>query len=358
MTTLGSWLDLIFFENTVRDYLVALATLLALSLTLLLAKRLLASFLERVAQKTATDFDDFLAKLISQIGAPTLLAVSLYIATVPLSLEPKLHLAIRYFVIVVVTIRFILIVQEIIRYAVTKTYQRSRPEDPFSASAIKNIVHFLSWAVWALGAVFILDNLGINISALMAGIGIGGVAVAMASQAILGDLFSAVSIFFDKPFEVGDFIIVDDLMGTVEYVGIKTTRIRSLSGEQLIFSNSDLTKSRIKNYKRMYERRVVFRIGVVYQTPSEKVKRIPGLIKEIIQSVQGVRLDRAHFLSFGDFSLNYEVVYYVLSPDYNIYMDKQQIINFALKDVFEREGIEFAYPTQTLFVARESGGGK
>jgi small-conductance mechanosensitive channel len=187
----------------------------------------------------------------------------------------------------------------------------------------------------------------------VAGLGIGGIAVALAAQAILGDLFSYFVIFFDRPFEIGDFIIIGDFMGSIEHIGIKTTRIRSLGGEQLVFSNTDLTNSRIRNYKRMEKRRVVFKLGIVYQTTTSQVKEVPGIIKTAIENVQDTVFDRAHFATYGDFSLDFEVVYYVLSGDYNKYMDIQQDINFEIKEEFEKRGIEFAYPTQTLFLEKE-----
>jgi small-conductance mechanosensitive channel len=198
-----------------------------------------------------------------------------------------------------------------------------------------------------------MDNLGFEISAVIAGLGIGGIAVALAAQAVLGDLFSYFSILFDKPFELGDFVIVDGHMGTIEHIGIKTTRIRSLGGEQLIFSNTDLTGSRLRNYKRMEQRRIVFKLGVTYQTPIEKLKGIPSVIKNIITNIEETRFDRAHFSGFGDFSLDFEVVYHVLTGDYNRYMDTQQDINLQIAEEFERQGIEFAYPTQTLFLEKE-----
>jgi small-conductance mechanosensitive channel len=174
------------------------------------------------------------------------------------------------------------------------------------------------------------------------------VAIALASQTILGDLFNYFVIFFDKPFEVGDFIIVDDKMGSIEYIGVKSTRIRTLSGEQLICSNTNLVNARIHNYKRMETRRVVFTLGVVYNTSPEKVQRIPVLIKDIILSQKDTRFDRAHFSAFGQFSLTFEVVYYILSADYNLYMDRQQAIYLAILNAFKREGVQFALPTQTL----------
>lgn len=352
MEILNQWLEVKLFNNTVQAYAISTATLIGFIFVLFLTKRLVVSVIQKIARKTETDFDDFIVGLISQIGAPIFVTVALYFSTLSLTLDEKLRNLIRYGLVIVITIRVILLLQEIIRYGITKGFKKARPDDPFADNAIKNMVNVMRWGLWGLGVVFILDNLGVNISALMAGIGIGGIAVAMASQAILGDAFSALSIFFDKPFEVGDFIIIDDLMGTVECVGIKTTQVRSLHGEQLVFSNSDLTKSRIKNYKRMQTRRIAFKIGVVYQTENQKVKRIPELVRNIFVHMKDVKLDRVHFQSFGDFSLIYEIVYYVLSPDYNIYMDKQQEINFALKDIFEQEAIEFAYPTQSLYVSK------
>ncbi len=354
MEHLKNILDLVIYQNTIQSYVLAIVTFLGLLLTLTILKRFLIKHLSRIAKKTTTDFDDFIATLLSQIGLPVFCVVSLYFAALPLNLSETIHVFIRYSLVIVVTIRSVLLFQEIVQYGISKAYrQRMKSDDPSVELMVKSITGIARWIIWVMAVIFILDNLGVNISTFVAGIGIGGIAVAMASQAILGDAFSALSIFLDRPFEIGDFIIIDDHLGTVEHIGIKTTRIRSLSGEQLVFSNSDLTKSRIKNYKRMDTRRVVFKIGVVYQTPPEKVKRIPQLVRDIFTRMEGVKLDRVHFQSFGDFSLVYEIVYYVLSADYNIYMDKQQEINFALMDVFEREGIEFAYPTQTLYVTKE-----
>jgi len=187
----------------------------------------------------------------------------------------------------------------------------------------------------------------------VASLGIGGIAVALAVQNILGDLFASFSIVLDKPFVIGDFIIVGDLMGTVERIGLKTTRLRSLSGEQIIFSNSDLLGSRVRNYKRMYERRISFSLGVAYETSAEQLERIPRMIEEIVSSQPKVRFDRSHFKSFGDFALVFETVYYILTPDYTAYMDAQQAINIAIARKFAEEGIRFAYPTQTIYLARD-----
>lgn len=361
LETLNNWLNIVIFENSVRDYMQAIVIFLGLLLGLSVSKRFAIRQLEKFSKRTSTDFDDFVVTLLTQIRTPTFFVVALYFSTLSLNLAETIRIFIRYAVVIVVTIRVILLLQEIIRYAIGKAYrQRMKKDDPSLEFMVKSTTSIARWLLWVLGVIFILDNLGINVTTFVAGVGIGGVAVALAAQAVLGDAFSALSIFLDKPFEIGDFIILDgDFLGTIEHIGIKTTRIRSLSGEQLIFSNSDLTKSRIKNYKRMQTRRIAFKIGVVYQTSLEKSKRIPQIIKEIINGMSDVKLDRVHFQSYGDFSLIYEIVYYVNSADYNIYMDKQQEINFKIKEAFENEEIEFAYPTQTLFFANLiSQGGK
>ncbi len=352
MDSLMSWMDLTIFSNTVRDYAMAVCNLIVLVLVLMLSKRLLVRHLGKLAARTANDFDDFLVSLLSQIGAPVFIVSSLYLVTMPLHLEDPVRRVIRVVFVAVVTFRAILILQSVVRYGIAKSYRRSGQGNPADEKVIKNLTSIVGWAIWMLGVIFVLDNLGINISSLVAGLGIGGIAVALAAQAVLGDLFSALAIFVDKPFEVGDFIIVDDLMGTVEYVGLKTTRIRSLSGEELVLSNTDLTKSRIRNYKRMQVRRIAFKVGVVYETPVEKLKQIPILVKGIFGKMRDVHLDRVHFESFGDFALSYEIVYFVHSADYNVYMDKQQEINLALKQKFGEERIDFAYPTQTMLMKR------
>ncbi|MFW5785638.1 MAG: mechanosensitive ion channel family protein [bacterium] len=210
----------------------------------------------------------------------------------------------------------------------------------------------ISPVIWVIGVLILLENLGIQISTIVAGIGISGIAVALAAQAVLGDLFSYFVVLMDRPFDVGDFVIFGDIMGTVEKLGIKNSRIRSLSGEQIIVPNGDLTSSRMHNYKQMEERRVIFSIGLVYETPADALETVPGLLQDIVEGQEGVRFDRAHFKSYGDFSLNFEIVYYVLSPDYTVYMNIQQAINLAIYRAFEERGLEFAFPTRTVHLHR------
>ncbi|MEN6420473.1 MAG: mechanosensitive ion channel family protein, partial [Smithella sp.] len=234
--------------------------------------------------------------------------------------------------------------------------EKRMDQDASSATTISLLGFVARLILWVIVGLLILDNLGVNITGLVAGLGIGGIAVALAVQNILGDLLASLSIVLDKPFMVGDYVVVDTLSGTVQHIGLKTTRIRSLSGEQLIFSNNDLLKSRIRNYKRMDERRIVFGFGVIYQTPVEKLMLIKNQVAEIIEKQEHARLDRVHFKEYGDSSLNFEVVYFVDSPEYVLYMDIQENINLAIFRRFAEEGIEFAYPTRTIYVQRAQAG--
>lgn len=215
------------------------------------------------------------------------------------------------------------------------------------------LIVIVSVVIWILGIIFLMDNLGYNVKTLLAGLGVGGIAIALAAQAVLGDLFSYFVIFFDRPFEIGDYVVVGDKNGTIEYIGIKTTRIRTLSGEQLVCSNTDLTNSRLHNFKRMERRRIVFTLGVTYQTSHQQLSEIPGLVKGIIDSKPMLQFDRGHFSGYSDFKLVFEFVYYVNDSDYAVYMDNQQAVYLEIFEAFEKRSIEFAYPTQTLFVEHQ-----
>ncbi|MBN2295644.1 MAG: mechanosensitive ion channel [Pirellulales bacterium] len=276
--------------------------------------------------------------------------VGVYLALRALPLSIILRGFLDSIAIVLVTAQAAIWVTATLRSIIEKTKIRRVEEDPSAASAFGLMSFFGQVAVWSAALLLILANLGYQIGPLLAGLGVGGVAVAFALQSILGDIFCSIAIVLDKPFVIGDFIIVNDMLGTVENIGIKTTRIRSLSGEQIIFSNADLLGSRVRNYKRMYERRVVFTFGVVYETPGDKLGWIPQQVRTIIEEIEQTRFDRAHFKAYGDFSLDFEIVYYVLDPDYNLYMDIQQEINLRLLAAFEQEGISFAYPTREIIM--------
>ncbi len=337
--------------NTLQAYLISAAVFLGVFVGLPIVKGIVLRHLKTLAKKTTSDFDDLLHDLLRRFVGPFVyLFTALYFGTLSLALPENVARLLHGVFVIVLTLKVAQFIQEIGAYGIRKWTERTAKEDPTSAAMLKNMTLVIRFMIWAAALLFIFDNLGVNITAFVAGLGIGGVAIALAAQAVLGDAFSSFAIFMDKPFQVGDFIIVGDLLGTVEHVGFKTTRIRSLGGEQLIFSNSDLTSSRIKNYKRMRERRVVFSLGVTYQTPVEKVKALPPMIKRIVEEHQNARFDRSNFQSFGDFALIFETVFYVLSPDYNVYMDLQQSINFRLMEEFQKAELEFAYPTQQLYV--------
>jgi small-conductance mechanosensitive channel len=202
--------------------------------------------------------------------------------------------------------------------------------------------------VWSLILLLCLEALGVNVNSLIASLGVGGIAVALAAQNVLGDLFASISILLDKPFVAGDAIQVGDFVGTVERIGVKTTRLRSVDGEEIVMGNSDLVSSRIRNYKRVNERRVVCQLGVAYQTASNLAEAVPGMLREIVQGVPQARFDRAHLKALADSSILFELVYCVQSPDFNVRMDAQQAVNLAILRRFKREGIEFAYPTHTV----------
>lgn len=281
-----------------------------------------------------------------------LLIMAFYFGGLALDLAPKTQKIVENTFIIALLIQVGLWAGGAFRVSMDKYREQQLDKDPASVTTL-SLVNFIGrLVIWSVVLLLMLDNLGFNITALVAGLGVGGIAVALAVQTILGDLFASLSIVLDKPFVVGDFLIVGDLLGSVEYVGLKTTRLRSLSGEQLVFSNSDLLSSRIRNFGRMYERRVPFDIGVIYQTSRDQLAMIPEIIREAVEKQDKTRFDRSHFKSYGDFSLVFESVYFVQSPDYNEYMDIQQAINLHIHARFEEEGIEFAYPTQMLYVQK------
>ncbi len=339
----------IVFHNRVLDYLICFFTFLVGAIIIQIFKSILLNRLKAWTEKTSTTLDDFLIQAVKKQLFPLLYFGAFYLSIRGLVLSSVLYKSINILGLILLTIfgaRFLL---TMIEYSL-KAYWVKKGMGTAKKQALDGIIMVTKVVVWGFAVIILLDNLGIKISALVAGLGIGGIAIALAAQAVLGDLFSYFTIFFDRPFEIDDFIIVGDYLGTVEHVGIKTTRVRSLSGEQLVFSNSDLTNSRLRNYKRMDKRRVNFKLGVTYETGLEQLKEIPTMIANIIKSVDDVVFDRAHFFSYGDFSLVFDVVYYVLSSDYNKYMDIQQEINFKIKEEFEKRKIEFAYPTQTLYL--------
>lgn len=343
-------MDVLVYGNTVYTWLLAGGVAITVFGVLLLLRRFVAARLSEFADRTSNDWDDLLAHLARCTRLTFIIAVALYAGAGLLVLPAPAQRVIDAMAVIALVVQGALWGNGAISHLVQQQVRRRAAADSASLTTVTALGFLSRVLLVSLLVLLGLDNLGVDITALVAGLGIGGVAVALALQNVLGDLFASLSIVLDKPFVIGDFIIVDDLMGTVEYVGLKTTRVRSLHGEQIIFSNAGLLASRIRNYKRMQERRVVFGLGVIYDTPAQRTAAIPGMIREIIEAQPNVRYDRAHFKSYGAFSLDFEVVYYVLDADYNVYMDVQQEINLAIQRRFAAEGIEFAFPTQTLYL--------
>ena len=306
----------------------------------------------RDAARTSGEADDFLLDLARRTSIVVIVFPAVYLGARALSIPRELASLIGTLARLSLIAQSALWAAAIIDFFLRRYHRRRAETDPAAVTTIRAFRFAAVIGVWCIAFLVALDNLGVDVTTLITGLGIGGVAIALATQNILGDLFASLSIVLDKPFVVGDFIRTGEDLGRVEQIGLKTTRVRSLSGELLVFSNSDLLQSRIRNYKQMEERRVLFRIGVVYQTTPARLRRIPLIVREIIERQQAVRLDRAHFAAFGDSSYDFEFVYYVGSPDYNVYMDTQQTINLAIVDAFAAERIEFAYPTRTLHLER------
>ncbi|MEN9203103.1 MAG: mechanosensitive ion channel family protein [Thermostichus sp. DG_1_6_bins_120] len=288
-------------------------------------------------------------RLVERYLIPLLYLGLLYVCLGSLNLATVLQQTLDILATIIATYFGINLLSASVEYAL-RIYLTRKKGDATTEQSLLLLSPMIRMVFCLIGLLFLLENLGFDVAALVASLGIGGIAIALAAQGFLQDLFSYFSILMDRPFEIGDFIVLGDFMGSVEYIGIKTTRLRSLSGEQIVMANTDMTGSRIRNYKRMQRRRVVFGFGVTYETPFEKLQEIPSLVKQIIEADPNAQFDRAHFAAYGDFSLNYEVVYYVLSPDFNLYMDVQQRINLALKQAFQERGVEFAYPTQLVYV--------
>jgi small-conductance mechanosensitive channel len=339
-------------ENKVWQWLLALAILVAVGLLLRVVLHVVVRRLRRVVELTPGRFDDLIVGLLAKTRFAFTLVVSLYAGSLILELPALADRVLRIVFVVALLLQAGYWGDAIVTFWIRRSVKRRLDSDASAATSLTAFGFIAKAAIWIVVVLVGLDNLGVNITGFVTGLGISGVAVALAVQSILKDLFASVSIIVDKPFVIGDFIIVGDQTGTVERIGLKTTRVRSLSGEQIVFSNSDLLDSRVRNYKRMLERRIVFSFGVVYQTTPDVLERIPGMVREIVEAQEDVRFDRCHFKSFGGSSLDFETVYYVLLSDYNVYMDRQQAINLAIARAFAARGIEFAYPTQTLYVAR------
>ncbi len=339
------------FGNHAATWLLAVLVVGTTYVIARLVKTVVLGRLKKVASKTATPWDDIAISAIGRTRTWFFLTIAIWLGSRVLELSGPAARTVTVIAVVAVILQIAAWANEAVSLWLERTRRERAESDPGSVTTLTGLSYVIRLVIWSAGLLLVLENIGVDVTALMAGLGVGGIAVALAVQNVLGDLFASLSISLDKPFVIGDFVIVGEFMGVVEHVGLKTTRIRSLSGEQLVFSNSDLLSSRIRNYKRMEERRVPFIVGVTYQTPADELEAIPGMVREIIEHNDGARFDRAHFKAFGDSAYLFEFVYYVLSAEYAVFMDIQQAINLEIVRRFADRGIEIAYPTRTLHMA-------
>lgn len=343
-------LDAYFLGNTLMSYskvIISFVVLVAVfkSLQWVILKRLAG-----LAKQTETDIDDTLIQIFKSLRPSFYYFVAFYFALKFLFITSFVSNLINGILLAWIVYQMITGAQIFVDYAIHKKFEGD--SDPGTKAAVGYLNILAKGALWVIGVLLVLSNLGINITSLVAGLGIGGIAIAFALQGILADLFSSFTLYLDKPFQIGDFIVVGKDSGTVEKIGIKSTRIRARTGEELIISNKELTEVRVQNFKRLTERRSVFSIGVLYETPQSKLKKIPSMVEQIIRSVEKTRFDRTHLKGFGDSALMFEVSYYVQSSDYAEFMDIQQKVNLGIFEIFEKEGISFAYPTQTIHIEK------
>ena len=326
-----------FMDNSLQNILEAVIVFGLLIGFFKLFQKFVLKRLKKLAQKTKSDIDDTLIQIFQSIKPPFYSFLAFYLALQLLFLGDFIKKAINVVLIVWVFYQVIIAVQIFIDYLIKKLLKKEKI--PGTKAAYELVGKVLKGILWVFGVLLILSNLGINVNSLLAGLGIGGIAVAWAVRGIMSDLLCSFAIYFDKPFVVGDFIVVDKHMGVVEKIGLKTTRIKALQGEEIVFSNSKLTSSQVQNFKKLKERRIIFSFNVPYQTSTDKLKKIPEIIKKIVGSVKLTRFERVHCTEFNKSNLVFEVVYYMQIPDFMKYKDCQQQILIKIKDAFEQEGI-------------------
>lgn len=339
-------LNLVFWNNSIAEYLASGIWFVGWITVLLLFQWVLKSRVKN--SNEVTHIQGVILQLLAAASTPFLIILSLYLAVQSLVL-PELAQKIFFISLVIMAIQQVMVAAQIIANYITRTQLQ---DEPSSKNAFQTITTVAKFFIAILGFLFILQNVGINVTSLIAGLGIGGIAIALAAQNILGDLFSSFAILFDKPFVPGDFIVVGKNSGVVQKVGIKTTRIRALQGEEIVIPNKELTSARIQNFKKLQERRVAFNVGVTYDTPTAKLKKIPGIVQKIVEDVKTARYDRTHLCEFGDSALIFEIVYYITESDYVVYMDAQQEIDLGIIEAFAKNKIQFAFPTQTVHVLK------
>ncbi|MFC1728519.1 mechanosensitive ion channel family protein [Nanoarchaeota archaeon] len=336
-----------------NPYLRALLIFIVSLAILYIFKNIVIGKLKEVTSKTKTKVDNLAFEVVEKVGWPFYFFLALYVSLRFVSIPDTIQKGVYYVILVLITYYIIRVLGIIVDHiAHIKAGSKEKDGKAHEAHVTLVMGKIVKGTVWVIAIIFLLSNLGFNVSSLIAGLGIGGIAIALALQNILGDLFSSISIYLDKPFEVGDFIIIGTDKGTIKKIGVKSTRVQTLDGQELVVPNRELTNTRINNYKKMKKRRVVFSIGVTYSTSHAKLKKIPGLIKDIVKKEKLAEFNRAHFKQFGPYSLDFEIVYTMKEPEYDKYRDTQQRINLAIVNALEKEKVEFAFPTQSIYLEK------
>ncbi|MFB6212622.1 MAG: mechanosensitive ion channel family protein [Candidatus Magasanikbacteria bacterium] len=340
--------------NSILDLTEALGIFLGTLAILKVIQIAILGKLNSWSKNTENNFDDVFIKIIESFHAPFVIFFAFYLSLEVINITPWLKSVLNIILIVWLIYKSGKVVEIFINYGQKKFIKKTSEESRGSTEVAAQILgKTLKAILWVVAGLLVLSNLGVKIGPLLAGLGVGGVAVALAAQNILGDLFNSFVIYFDKPFVVGDFIKVKDKMGTVEKIGLKTTRIRSLQGEELVFSNTQLTSQEIQNFGQMKKRRGELKFGVEYDTLQEKLEKIPEMVRTIVEGIEKVEIDRIFFEEFGDSAIGFELIYYVQEPDYNLYAKKNQQIAFAINESFQKKGISMAFPTRTVHLKKD-----
>jgi small-conductance mechanosensitive channel len=332
-----------------RDWAVGAAIASGVALVLYALRTVLARRLQRLALSTSTVVDDIAVEVLRKTRWYLIIALALLAGSLALTLPPGAGSLIHRATAIAVLLQLAVWGNTLVAHWLHRWANRRAGDDKVGEATLRAIAFAAKGLVWALILVLALRNvLDYDITALLTGLGIGGIAIALAVQNVLGDLFAALSIVLDRPFELGDTIAVDTFTGTVEHVGLKTTRLRAVTGEQVIFSNADLLKSRVRNLRRMQERRALVTLGIPYDTPPDRVADLPAILRRCVEGHPAARFDRAHFARFAESWLEFELAYFVRSPEFGVFMDTQQAVNLAILRAFAQEQIGFAFPTRTI----------
>jgi small-conductance mechanosensitive channel len=348
---MSRWSDLAraeFLGNDLKTWAIALGIFLVTFTILPLLKGAISAHRRRRTDLNAVHFTDLAAELVARTSRLFLFGVAVWLAARDLSLPPKAERALTIATVLLFWMQAARWTMSAVRYAIDARRRRSAGPDTLLKSSMEVILFAAGILIWGIAALLALDNLGVEIKPLLAGLGIGGIALALAVQAVLGDLLASLSIALDKPFGLGDALTVDDVQGTVEHIGVKSTRLRSVNGEQIILSNADILKSRVRNFGRLRERRSLFRLDVHYETPVPALAAVPRVVREIIEATPETRFERCHLLSCGGPALQFEVVYFVTNPEYRTYAEAQQSINLRILERFSALGVSFMGATPTL----------